>query len=64
MVTLKLSNANYKAAMEALKKCAYNTALSYNDRLPFLQAYQDIDYKLKLEQRKAEKAKRRKEKQI
>lgn len=49
--------------MEALRWKAYESGKSYTERLPFLQAYQDIDYKMKWEQRKIERAKRRKEKE-
>lgn len=58
MITLRLSNPNFRALMDALRKCAYDTNVGYNDRLPYLNAYKDIEYRMKMEERKQLKKKK------
>lgn len=52
MITLKLSNPKFKAMMEALRIVAYDKSRSYKERMPYLNAYLDIEYKVKREERK------------
>ena len=56
---LKLNKTNFKAIMDALKIQAYRKDISYTDRLPYLRAYQDLEYKEKLKERKRLKGARR-----
>ena len=55
---IRISKPNYTAVMEALRICAYSRDMTYNERLPYLRAYQDLEYKRKREERKERKEKK------
>ena len=56
---LKISKPHYKAIMDALKICSYSKDMTYTERLPYLRAYQDLEYKRKREERKERKEKKK-----
>ena len=45
--------------MEALKICSYSKDMTYTERLPYLRAYQDLEYKRKREERKERKERKK-----
>lgn len=49
---LKITKPHYKAIMDALRICSYSKDMTYTERLPYLNAYQDLEYKRKKEERK------------
>ena len=56
---IKLNKTYFKTILDALKIQAYRKDISYTDRLPYLRAYQDLEYKGKLEERKKRKGTRK-----
>ncbi len=56
---LKITKPHYKAIMDALRICSYSNDMTYTERLPYLRAYQDLEYKGKLEERKKRKGTRK-----
>lgn len=55
---IKISKAHYKAIMDALRICSYSKEMTYTERLPYLNAYLDLEYKRKREERKERKEKK------
>lgn len=56
---IKLNKTYFKAILDALKIQAYRKDMCYTDRLPYLRAYHDLEYKGKLEERKRKKGVRK-----
>ena len=54
---IKLNKTYFKTILDALKIQAYSKDKTYTERLPYLRAYQDLEYKGKLEERKKRKGK-------
>lgn len=56
---LKINKTYFRAILDALKIQAYSKDKTYTERLPYLRAYQDLEYKGKLEERKKRKGTRK-----
>ena len=56
---LKIHKRYFMAILDALKIQAYSKDKTYTERLPYLRAYQDLEYKGKLEERKKRKGTRK-----
>ena len=56
---IKLNKTYFKTILNALKIQAYSKDKTYTERLPYLRAYQDLEYKGKLEERKKRKGTRK-----
>ena len=55
---LKITKTHYKTIMDALRICSYAKDMTYTERLPYLNAYHDLEYKRKREERKDRKEKK------
>ena len=56
---LKINKTYFRTILDALKIQAYSKDKTYTERLPYLRAYQDLEYKGKLEERKKRKGTRK-----